>query len=187
MRVQTRVMWAVVLSAAVLMVPFDQPTTAQAVSPRLIIHEAMQLQHGWWDGSSLNQILIPEPREGFVLVPLIANVQADNAYITRQTVHAVLRRTANAPASDLSYSLSSPFAILWVRKLTQEVLLGGEYFLPVDALPIPRGFDVYVEWADANAGGVYRTRFVGLEVPADTFDWSKVQPVSGNFRFNVSQ
>ncbi len=147
------------------------------------IHETFQ---GSIIGGNLQQILLPEPDAGMVRVPLFANVQNDGVARTSYTCHAVLRRTANPADPGWTLNLSSQFCILWVRKLLADLMVGGEFFIPVDVFPIPRGFEIYVEWTapdGASGAHCHRTRCVSVQIPGPSFDWSKVATNFGNFKF----
>ena len=138
---------------------------------------------GWWATGSLCQLLVPEPDAGFVRIPLLANIQNDGGIKSIYTCHGMIRRTAQDLDPGWTVNFQAPACILWVRKLLAEVMVGGEFFLPVDVFPIPRGFELYVEWADASGGHCHRTRCVSVQVPASAVDWSRILTNFGNFKF----
>lgn len=150
------------------------------------IHEAHQ---GDFIGGSLQQILVPEPDEGMVRVPLLANIQNDGGMRLSYTCHGILRRTASAPDPGWTLNLSSPSCILWTRELLPDLMVGGEWFVEVPTFRLPRGFEIYVEWnapGGVSGGHAHRTRCVSVQVPAASVDWSRVGPAVANSQFLVT-
>mgnify|MGYP001619925716 CR=1 FL=1 len=132
---------------------------------------------------------------GAVRVPLSASIQCDSQQ-PFVVCHGRLERTEGPlePGIDVSEFLTGPsfmgtppraVHLLWSLKLTPPVLSGGEFFIPVAAFPLIHGTILVAEWSYATGSDAVRTRATCVDVPIETFDWSRVQPVTGTPRHSV--
>lgn len=194
---------------AAIMATFD-PSVATANGVRLIV--TMENDSGQStpiDGPngeklssvdpSVEHILIPEPRPGYVMVPLYAGVQCDSdrdlvvwQALLNPVKHVVPADTTTEP---VFHPADTPgVEIVWqdqenIRnavcgpsmRLTRDALVGGEYFLSVPVFPIVHGLNILSSWSYATGGSAIRSRSVCVEVPMASFDWSRLSACTGPF------
>lgn len=128
-----------------------------------------------------NMLLLPEPPAGFVRHPLFASIQSDGAELL-VTCHGILRRT---PAIAATWQTDPTTCILWTVKLTPLAMVGGEFFIRVDAIDLPAGWEIIASWSFATGAHALRTRAVSVLIPEGSFDWSRARPLLGNPRLTT--
>ena len=129
---------------------------------------------------SEDMLLLPPPPAGFVRHPLWAAIQSDGPELL-VTCHGILRRTPLVAA----WATDPSTIILWTVKLTPVAMVGGEYFVPVPAVPLPVGWEIIASWSYATGAHALRTRAVSVLLPADTYDWSQARPLAGDPRLTT--
>ena len=130
---------------------------------------------------STDMLLLPTPPAGFVRHPLFTSIQSDGPE-RLVTCHGILRRT---PADKLTWKTDPTTVILWTVKLTPIAMVGGEYFVPVPAFPLPEGWEIIASWSYATGAHALRTRAVSVLLPANTYDWSQARPLAGDTRLTT--